>query len=103
MFPNPDPASIAAQIRLFMDPLAKETCPTDWSYTTAQIFPKNIKMMITPVTKGLSLRPNDRFRISRSIGKDIMAWVIEPWMALVVRVVVPSLNRYALFRGDSLS
>jgi hypothetical protein len=32
-----------------------------------------------------------------------MAWVIEPWMALVVRVVVLSLNRYALFRGDSLS
>jgi hypothetical protein len=32
-----------------------------------------------------------------------MAWVIEPWTALVVQAVELSLNRYVLFRVDSWS
>jgi hypothetical protein len=60
-------------------------------------------MMITPVAKGPSHRPNNRFHVSRSIGTDIMAWVIEPWMALVVQAVVLSQNHYALLRGGSWS
>jgi hypothetical protein len=40
--------------------------------------------------------------MSYVVGLHIMAWVIEPWMtALVVQVVVLSLNHYALFRVDS--
>jgi hypothetical protein len=45
-----------------------------------------------------------KFHLSYVIGPHIMAWVIEPWMmALVVQVVVLSLNHYELFRVDSWS
>lgn len=39
--------------------------------------------------------------MSHDIGIGVMAWVNEPWVLLVL--VVPGLNRYALFRIDSWS
>jgi hypothetical protein len=58
-------------------------------------------MTITPSPRGLF--PRSIQTSHHVIYSGIMVWVIEPWMALVVQVVVLNLNRYVLFRVDSWS